>query len=220
MDTHTSGSVDGWHDGLPVGKPGVMAGSMGLTLHSVQVGQARAVRIQGRSITTAFHKSTVAGPVAVATLGLQGDEQVDLSVHGGLGKAVYAYPLEHYPFWQEARLRAGVIGGDAALEPGAMGENLTLTGLLETGVWVGDVLRFAHCQLRVTQPREPCYKFNAAMGFATAAKAMAQSGHCGFYLAVDEPGTLQAGEPFELRPGPRQTSVAQMFQTKMFKHMR
>lgn len=191
-----------------------------LSLHSIQVGQARAVRIQGRSITTAFHKSTVAGPVGVAALGLQGDEQVDLSVHGGLGKAVYAYPLEHYPFWQKARTRAGVIGGDAPLAPGAMGENLTLIGLLEAGVWVGDVLRFANCQLRVTQPREPCYKFNAAMGFNTAAKAMAQSGHCGFYLAVDEPGTLQAGEAFTLVPGSRQTSVAQMFQTKMFKHMR
>lgn len=190
------------------------------TLHSIQIGQARAVRINGRSITTAFHKATVAGPVGVAALGLQGDEQVDLSVHGGLSKAVYAYPLEHYPFWQEARVRAGVIDGDAPLVPGAMGENLTLTGLLETGLWVGDVLRFANCQLRVTQPREPCYKFNAAMGFNTAAKVMAQSGHCGFYLAVDEPGTLQAGEAFSLLPGQRQISVAQMFQTKMFKHMR
>lgn len=193
--------------------------ALGLSLHSIQVGQARVVRIQGRSITTAFHKSTVAGPVGVAALGLHGDEQVDLSVHGGLRKAVYAYPLEHYPFWQEARVRAGVTGGDAPLAPGAMGENLTVTGLREAELWVGDVLRFAHCQLRVTQPREPCYKFNAAMGFATAAKAMAQSGHCGFYLAVDEPGTLQAGEAFTLLPGPRQTSVAQMFQTKMFKHM-
>ena len=194
--------------------------ALALSLHSIQTGQARAVRINGRSITTAFHKTPVVGPVGVAVLGLQGDEQVDLSVHGGLSKAVYAYPLEHYPFWQEARTRAGVIGGDVPLVPGAMGENLTLTGLLEVGVWVGDVLRFANCALRVTQPREPCYKFNAAMGFNTATKAMAQSGHCGFYLAVDEPGTLQAGEAFTLLPGQRQTSVAQMFQTKMFKHMR
>lgn len=212
MGTNTSGSINDF--------PNDLAGNVGLTLHSIQVGQARAVRIQGRSITTAFHKTTVAGPVGVVVLGVQGDEQVDLSVHGGLSKAIYAYPLEHYPFWQEARTRAGVIGVDVPLEPGAMGENLTLTGLREAEVWVGDVLRFANCALRVTQPREPCYKFNAAMGFATAAKAMAQSGHCGFYLAVDEPGTLQAGEGFTLVPGSRQTSVAQMFQTKMFKHMR
>lgn len=196
------------------------ANHTGLYVHSVQIGRARAVCINGRSITTAFHKSAVAGPVGVTALGLQGDEQVDLSVHGGLGKAVYAYPLAHYAFWQEARTRAGVVGGDEPLAPGAMGENLTLAGLNETGLWIGDVLRFSGCQLRVTQPREPCYKFNAAMGFNTAAKAMAQSGYCGFYLAVDEPGTLQAGETFECLPGPRQTSVAQMFQTKMFKHLR
>ena len=103
---------------------------------------------------------------------------------------------------------------------GSLGENLTLGGLLETDVWVGDVLRFAHCVLRVSQPREPCYKFNAAMGFNTAVKAMAQSGLCGFYLSVDEPGTVQAGEAFTLVPGPRHVSIPQRFQAKMFKHLR
>jgi len=191
-----------------------------LSLASVQVAQARKVVIAGRSILTAIHKTDVPGPVAVAAMGLQGDEQADLSVHGGLEKAVYAYPSEHYGFWRSARESAGVAAIDTALDHGSMGENLTLNGLLETGVWVGDVLRFAHCVLRVSQPREPCYKFNAAMGFNTAVKAMAQSGYCGFYLSVDEPGTLQAGESFELLPGPRHTSIPQRFQARMFKHMR
>jgi MOSC domain-containing protein YiiM len=101
-----------------------------------------------------------------------------------------------------------------------MGENLTLDGLLETDVWVGDVLRFAHCVMRVSQPREPGYKFNAAMGFNTAVKEMALSGFCGFYLSVDEPGTVQAGEPFELLRGPRRVSVPERFQARMFKHLR
>ena len=109
---------------------------------------------------------------------------------------------------------------DTELEHGAMGENLTLSGLLETDVWVGDVLRFAHCVLRVSQPREPCFKFNAAMGFNGAVKLMAQQGNCGFYLSVDEPGTVQAGEAFELVPGPRRLSIPSRFQAKMFKHMR
>lgn len=189
-------------------------------LASVQVAQARKVVIAGRSILTAIHKTNVEGAVAVKPLGLQGDEQADLSVHGGLEKAVYAYPAEHYPFWRDARLRAGVAGIDSALPHGALGENLTLRGLLETDVWVGDVLRFAHCVLRVSQPREPCYKFNVTMGFNTAVKAMAQSGLCGFYLSVDEPGTVQAGEAFELVPGPRHVSIPQRFQAKMFKHLR
>lgn len=189
-------------------------------LLSIQTAQARRVQINSRSVLTAIHKRPVTGPVAVLPLGLVGDEQADLSVHGGLDKAVYAYPSEHYAFWREARAQAGVTGIDDALPWGSMGENLSLQGLLETEVWVGDVLRFAQCALRVTQPREPCYKFDAAMGFSTAAKAMARHGGCGFYLAVLQPGSLCAGESFELCPGARRLSVTESFQAKMFKHLR
>ena len=190
------------------------------TLISLQIAQARRVQINGRAILTAIHKLPVAGPVIVKPLGLVGDEQADLSVHGGLDKAVYAYPSEHYPFWQAARATAGLTGIDDALPFGSIGENLSLQGLLEADVWVGDVLQFADCSLRVTQPREPCYKFNAAMGFNTAAKLMAQHGCCGFYLAVDQHGALSAGESFQLLPGPRRLSITESFNAKMFKHMR
>jgi MOSC domain-containing protein YiiM len=194
--------------------------SSSTTLHSIQIGQARKVSISGRNILTAIHKSQVTGGIQVGPLGLEGDEQADPSVHGGLAKAVYAYPYEHYEFWRQARQAAGAAGIDDALNPGAMGENLTLQGLLERDVWVGDVLRFEHCELRVTQPREPCFKFNAALGFNTAVKAMAQSGFCGFYLSVDRPGVLVAGEPFSLVPGPRQMGMPELFQAKMLKHLR
>ncbi len=186
----------------------------------VQVGQARKVLISGRIVMTAIRKSAVHGPVAVKALGLEGDEQVDLSVHGGLEKAVYAYPSEHYDFWRAQRAQAGVGDIDDQLAFGAMGENLTLAGLLERAVWVGDVLAFADCVLRVAQPREPCFKFNAAMGFNTAVKAMAQSGFCGYYLSVDQPGSIQPGESFVLHPGPRRVSIPERFNAKMFKHLR
>lgn len=186
----------------------------------VQVAQARKVSISGRSILTAIHKTAVSGPVQVGPLGLAGDEQADLSVHGGLEKAVYAYPLEHYEFWRVQREQAGVTGIDDRLEPGAMGENLTLQGLLEGDVWVGDVLRFAHCSLRVEQPREPCFKFNAAMGFNTAVRAMAQTGFFGFYLSVLEPGTIEAGETFALVPGPRHVGIPERINARRFKHLR
>jgi len=190
------------------------------TLLGLQTAPARRVQINGRTVLTAIHKTAVSDPVPVMPLGLMGDEQADLSVHGGLDKAVYAYPAEHYPFWQNARVQAGLGLIDEALPHGSMGENLTLSGVLETDVWVGDVLQFAQCALRVTLPREPCYKFNAAMGYSGAVKAMAQSGYCGFYLAVDVPGTLRAGEPFDLLPGPRRLRITESFQAKMFKHMR
>ncbi|MDD5332584.1 MAG: MOSC domain-containing protein [Rhodoferax sp.] len=191
------------------------------TLLGVQTAPARRIQIEGRSILTAIHKLPVTGPVQVSAMGLSGDEQADLTVHGGLDKAVYAYPVEHYPFWRAQRTKASLMGSDdAALPLGTFGENLTLQGLLETEVWVGDVLRFAACALRVTQPRQPCYKFNAVMGFSGASKVMAQSGYCGFYLALEQAGHLSAGEPFELLPGPRRLSIAESFQAKMFKHLR
>lgn len=190
------------------------------TLRSIQLALARRVQIEGRTILTAIHKQPALGSVTVQRLGIDGDEQADLSVHGGLDKAVYAYPSEHYPFWQKVRAQAGLSGIDETLPCGSVGENLSLIDLLETEVWVGDVLKFADCELRVTQPREPCYKFNAAMGFSGAAKAMAQRGCCGFYLAVDRPGHLSAGEPFALLPGPRRLRITESFQAKMFKHLR
>ena len=189
-------------------------------LLSIQTACARRVQINGRAILTAIHKLPVSGAVQALPLGLMGDEQADLSVHGGLDKAVYAYPSEHYPFWHAQRSAAGLTGIDESLPFGSVGENLSLRGVLETDVWVGDVLQFKSCVLRVTQPREPCYKFNAAMGFSGAVRAMAQHTCCGFYLAVDEPGPLTAGESFELVPGPRRLSIVESFQAKMFKHLR
>jgi MOSC domain-containing protein YiiM len=190
------------------------------TLLGIQTAQARRVQISGRSVLTAIHKLPVAGVVSVLPMGLAGDEQADPSVHGGLDKAVYAYPAEHYPFWREARSQAGLGGIDDALPFGSVGENLSLQGVLEIDVWVGDLLRFAACTLRVTQPREPCYKFNAAMGFSGASKAMAQMGCCGFYLAVESPGSLSAGERFELLAGPRRLRINESFKAKMLKHLR
>ena len=95
-------------------------------LLGVQTAQARKVRIGERMILTAIHKTAVIGPVVVQPLGLQGDEQADLSVHGGLDKAVYAYPSEHYAFWRDQRAQAGVANLDDALPWGSMGENLRL----------------------------------------------------------------------------------------------
>ena len=187
---------------------------------SVQLGLARRIRIGERSILSAYGKQPVLGAVPVLPLGLLGDEQADLSIHGGLEKAVYAYPSEHSAYWQAARRQAGLGDIDDSLPPGSLGENLTLEGLLETGVWAGDVLRFPGCELRVTLPREPCYKFNAAMGFGRASKLMAQTGFCGFYLAVQTPGTLRAGDSFEVIAGRRGVGIPALFAAKLAKHLR
>lgn len=164
---------------------------------------------------TAIGKRPVAGAVDVRPLGLAGDAQADLSVHGGIGKAVYAYPIEHFAFWQTVRAQARVAGWNDVLPFGSMGENLTLSGPREDQVWVGDVLRFADCELAVSEPRLPCFKFNAAMGFNQAAKLMVANGWCGYYLAVRVPGRLQAGETFELIPGPRDIGIPELFRAQV-----
>ncbi|MDI9333084.1 MAG: MOSC domain-containing protein [Cytophagales bacterium] len=186
-----------------------------MKLIGVQTAKATGMMIEGRRVMTAIRKTAASGAVAVAPLGLVGDEQANPDVHGGLGKAVYAYPSEHYDFWRQARRDKGLGQIDDSLPFGSMGENLTLQGLLESDVWVGDVLEFPNCTLRVTDPREPCFKFNATMGFSTAAKAMAQSGFCGFYLAVDKTGTIAAGETFRIIAGSRQMSIPASFAVKM-----
>jgi MOSC domain-containing protein YiiM len=185
-----------------------------MKLLSVNVALAREIDIDGRRVATAIGKRSVDGDVAVRPLGLEGDEQADLSVHGGIAKAVYAYPAEHYPLWRTLRAQAGVAAWDAPLPFGAMGENLTLEGLVETGAWIGDLLRFARCTLAVSEPRFPCFKFAAAMGFKQAVKMMVQSRTCGFYLAVREPGVIGAGETFELVPGPREVNIDELFRAR------
>jgi MOSC domain-containing protein YiiM len=190
-------------------------GRMSLLLRSLNVSLARAVEIDGQPVMTGIFKRSVDRPVEVRTMGLAGDEQADPSVHGGLTKAVYAYPIEHYPFWQTVRAQAQVAAWDEALPHGALGENLTLSGLFESQVFIGDLLRFPGCELAVSEPRFPCLKFNAAMGFKQAAKLMAQNAWCGFYLAVRTPGRLQAGESFELVPGPREVGIQELFRARM-----
>ncbi len=145
-------------------------------------------------------------PTEITRLGIAGDQQADLSVHGGLEKAIYVYPIEHYAFWNELLTRETkkIIN----LQPGAFGENFTIEGLLETEIFVGDRLQIGDLEFSVTKLREPCFKFNAKMGYKGAAKAMLQSGFSGWYLRVIQAGTLAAGTEIKVLPGQRLTSIA------------
>ena len=182
---------------------------------SVNRAAAREVLIDGRRVMSAIGKRAVVGPVAVGPLGLEGDEQADPTVHGGLTKAVYAYPKEHFAFWQTVRAQARAALWDEAIEPGLFGENLTVEGMAEDRLWIGDRLVLPGCVLAVSEPRFPCFKFNAAMGFRQAAQLMWQSGYCGSYLAVIETGTVCASDRVELLPGPREVNLRELFRARM-----
>lgn len=178
-------------------------------LLSVNTGRVQMLEAGGRTVPSGFRRSPVSGQVAVGPTGLDGDEHADLKVHGGIEKAVYAYPVEHYPFWQRQRIEQGVSPAGELLPPGFLGENLTVSGLMEHSVWIGDALHFPDCVLRVTMPRQPCFKFNAVLGFTQAARTLMQATVSGFYLAVQVPGSICAGQAVRLVAGPRTQSVAQ-----------
>lgn len=185
-----------------------------ITLLSLNTATVQPLQIQGRKVLSAIGKRPRAGAVAVGALGLEGDEQADPQWHGGVGKAVYAYPAEHYGWWEQRRRERQVDLFDEALPPGFFGENLTLQGLLEQDVYVGDLLHFPDCTLRVTEPRQPCFKFVHIMDYAQAAKDMVSSGYSGWYLAVQRSGTLQAGQQATLEPGPRQMPITTLLRRR------
>lgn len=162
-----------------------------MQLISINVGQPRTVAWQSRAVTTSIFKAPIAGPVAVGALNLGGDQQSDLSVHGGVRKAIYVYPAEYYDYWR-AELP------EAALPWGAFGENFTTSGLLDDAVYVGDRLRVGSAEVVVTEPRLPCYKLGLKFGRADMVKRFLNSRRTGFYLAVTQPGMAQAGDAIEL----------------------
>jgi len=161
-----------------------------MKLVAISVGRPRKVEWHGRSVQTSIFKTPVSGPVHVTRLNIEGDEQSDLSVHGGAEKAVYAYPSEHYDFWRREL-------PDAELPWGAFGENLTTQGLLEDEVWIGDRYRAGSVELVVTQPRMPCYKLAIRFGRTDIVKRFLESGRSGFYLAVEREGKLSPGDAIE-----------------------
>ncbi|PYQ32678.1 MAG: MOSC domain-containing protein [Acidobacteria bacterium] len=161
-----------------------------MKLLSVNVGLPREVEWRGRKVRTSIWKNPKKGRVEVARLNLAGDEQSDLSVHGGADKAVYAYPAEHYAFWRTEL-------PDMDLSWGAFGENLTIEGLIESQAMIGDRILIGSAEFVVTQPRMPCFKLGIRFGREDMVKRFLRSGRTGFYLAVLREGEVGAGDRIE-----------------------
>lgn len=180
---------------------------------SVNVGGPRAVEWGGDVLRTSIFKEPVAGPVTVRRLNLDGDEQSDLSVHGGPNKAVYAYHAEHYAFWRDEL-------PNAELGWGSFGENLTIAELpREDDVCIGDRLRAGSALFAVTQPRLPCFKLSVRFACADMVKRFLASGLTGFYFSVVEEGVVAAGDEVEfMSRDPGRVSVADI--TRLYAHDR
>jgi MOSC domain-containing protein YiiM len=161
-----------------------------LKVVSLSVGLPREVEWDGHTVLTSIFKEPVNRRLRVSTLNFEGDQQSDLTVHGGVDKAVYVYPTEHYEYW-----RNELPGME--LSWAVFGENLTTEGLFEADIRIGDRFRVGSAEFVVTQPRLPCYKLGIRFGRMDILKRMLKSGRTGFYFAVTTEGEVGAGDAIE-----------------------
>lgn len=179
---------------------------------SVNAGRPRFVEWRGHTIRTSIWKSPVEGRVRVGRENIAGDEQSDLTVHGGKDKAVYVYPSEHYAYWREQL-------PDMELPWGAFGENLTTEGLLEDDVMIGDRLRAGSAEFVVTQPRLPCFKLGIRFGSERMIARFLRSGRSGFYLAAVREGDVGPGDVIEVVDRASESlSIADAFAQQLVRH--
>lgn len=175
-------------------------------LVSVNVGLPRQIETPRGPVMTAIFKSPTGQRLRAERHNLEGDRQADLSVHGGENKAVYGYPVEHYPLWAKEL-------GRNDLEHGQFGENLTTRGILEKELGVGDLLSIGSAVLQVSQPRAPCFKLGLRMGDPNFVRTFLQSGRPGFYFRIVEPGELGVGDAVErIERGPTGVTVHEVWE--------
>jgi MOSC domain-containing protein YiiM len=165
-----------------------------MKLVSVNVGLTRLFSWQGQTFKTSIFKKAISSRVTLRWTNVDGDRQSDLSVHGGPSRAVYVYPSEHYGFW-----KGKLPGHDFTW--GALGENFTTEGMLETKTSAGDRYRVGSAVVKVTTPRLPCYKLAAKFQPDDIVDDFISSGFCGFYFSVVEEGEVGAGDEFHFLGG-------------------
>ena len=154
---------------------------------SVHVGSLQEMLRNGKKIQTGIFKQPTEGPIEVKQLGLEGDQQANKKLHGGVYKAICVYPSEHYDLWKEELGNPGLSFGD-------FGENLTTAGLMEGDICLGDRLRIGSVEMVVTQPREPCITLNARLDTKDLSVRIRKSGRSGFYCSVEREGTIENGD--------------------------
>jgi MOSC domain-containing protein YiiM len=171
-----------------------------MKLISINVSLPRLVSVHGKEVETVIFKLPVSGPIVVGKLNLEGDGQADLSVHGGPDKAVYLYSWDNILYWKRVLQRDD-------LGPGSFGENLTVEGLSENEVAIGDEFAIGTARFVVTQPRLPCFKLALALETPSITKTLLESGRTGFYLRVLQEGAIHPGDPIYPLPSRKPVRV-------------
>jgi len=162
-----------------------------MKLISLNVALPRQVNFRGEVVNTGIFKEPIQRRVKLRKLNLDGDKQADLTVHGGIDKAVYSYAKEHYEFWRKDLQ-------DMSLSWGMFGENFTTEGLFEESVNIGDTFQIGTTRVIATQPRMPCYKLGVKFGRMDIIKRFLASGLTGIYFKVLQEGEVGVGDEIKL----------------------
>ncbi len=174
---------------------------MEINVLSINIGMPQEVPFQRKSIQTGINKNPVDGPVFVSHVNIEGDGQADLTVHGGLDKAVCVYCFEHYSYWEET------LG--QKLSAGAFGENLTISGATEEEIMIGDIYQMGEVVFQVSQPRQPCYKLSVKWNEPPLPVMIKETGYSGFYFRILQEGVIKPGETLRLvKRHPDKVSIA------------
>lgn len=180
-----------------------------IRIESLNVGRPKTEVFFGKEIFTGICKTPVSGPLRLGRLGFEGDGVGDMKHHGGDDKAVCLYGFEHYPYWED------VLG--ITLSVAAFGENLTITGLSEEDVCIGDVFDLGTAVVQVSQPRQPCSTLAARYGRADMVRLVVDSGRTGFYCRVLGEGIVEKDSTFVLKEGdPHKITVS--FANRIYHH--
>ena len=162
-----------------------------MRIESLNIGLPKKQIFGSQEILTGICKNPVSGPLRLGRLGFEGDGVGDTKHHGGRDKAVCLYSFDHYPYWKD------VLG--ITLPVAAFGENLTISGITEKDVCIGDIFQIGSAVVQVTQPRQPCKTLAARYGRTDMAKLVVDSGRTGFYCSVLGEGVVEKDSPFALK---------------------
>lgn len=171
---------------------------------STNIGEPRVLQYDGKEVKTGLFKHPAEEPVFLGNEDVEKDHVMDRKHHGGVDKACYLYPADHYPYWQD-------LYPKLAFNWGMFGENLTVKGLYEADVNIGDVFQVGEAIVQATQPRQPCFKLEFRFNDRQIIRKFVDSGFSGIYVRVLKNGYVKAGDTMERIERKESVSIQKVF---------
>ncbi len=172
---------------------------------STNIGEARTILWHGKEVKTGIFKFSVDKPIYLGTEDVDNDHVIDRKYHGGIDKACYLYSADHYKYWKKLHPKVEMPWG-------MFGENLTVEGLHEAEINIGDIFKIGSATVQATQPRQPCYKLDIRFEASGLLKQFIDSGFPGVYVRVLEKGSVTAGDTMDIIERQNTLSVQKVFE--------